>query len=166
MEEPKKDADGEIKKSFKNFQQLDNEDVDDLLPEHMTLNNEEMLGQISQVQDYNNSPMKKLKKVIEEVSGSKEEDTSHVMSNDRFSSLDKKEVNDDSAINHCTDYSQNMIDKTDMHTLIYDTSILSKNASDIGNKSGIVRDKYESDDDNAYDESKSDLFNPMTNTRG
>ena len=77
-----------------------------------------------------------------------------------------RQINDDSAINHCEDYSQNLIDKTDMQTLIYDTSVLSKNASDFGNKSAINPNKFDSDEENPYDESKSDLFNPMTQTRG
>lgn len=59
-----------------------------------------------------------------------------------------------------------MIDKTDMQTLIYDTSMISKNPSEINNKSGIRKGRYDSEDENAYDESKSDLFNPMTQTRG
>jgi hypothetical protein len=106
-----------------------------------------------------------LPRFVEQTSDTKNEDGQLAASRNKSISSERK-MNDDSAINHCNDYSQNLLDKTDMHTLIYDTSVLSKNASDIGNKSAIQKDRYDSEDDNAYDESKSDLFNPMTYTRG
>ena len=55
-----------------------------------------------------------------------------------------------------------MIDKTDMHTLIYDTSMLSKNTiSDMCAKSALKKEYLSDDEQNYADESKSDMFNPM-----
>lgn len=97
----KKDRDGKIKESFKNFQNFDQDEVYDMLPEHLTLVNEEMLGQISQVQDEKGSPMKYLPKVIEQFSESKKGDIDRSeISGDQFLSPEHKDHNDDSAINH------------------------------------------------------------------
>lgn len=64
------------------------------------------------------------------------------------------------------EYSKFQNDNIDTHTLIYnDTSTASKNFSDMGNRSGVRIGRYDSDEDNPYDESKSDLFNPMMYTR-
>lgn len=113
-----------------------------MLPEHLTLMNDELLGHLYQANDDNQSPIiGKIPRVIEDNSESKDINKFD-FSNERSLSSSKKE-NDDSAINHCNDYSQNMIDKTDIHTLIYDTSTISKNNSDFWNKSGMKKEKYD-----------------------
>lgn len=84
---------------MKNFQNLDRDEVDDLLPEHLTLVNEELLGHIEQAHEYNQSPvLSKLPRVIEEDSSCKEDDNLE-LSNNRFSLSENKIANDDSAIN-------------------------------------------------------------------
>ena len=142
----KLEEDNKIKKSLKNFHNLDRDELDDMLPEHLTLINDELLGHLYQGTDENQSPIiTKVPRVIEEISASKEINKFD-FSNEKSLSSSKKE-NDDSAINHWNDYSQNMIDKTDIHTLIYDTSTLSKNNSDFWNKSGMKKEKS---DGNSY----------------
>ena len=87
-----------------------------MLPEHLTLNHEEMLGHISQVNDYANQNCSgnKIPNAIEEISYSKENTCSNlVASYDRSLSVSKSNLhNDDSAINPCNDLSQNMISET------------------------------------------------------
>jgi hypothetical protein len=152
-----------LDKSLKNFQQIDQDDVYDMIPEHLTLVNEEMLGRMSQVNDYNCSPIQRKAQIQESSHFAKPEIPSRSPKRrDRFLSPEQKDQNNDSAINHCTDFSQNLNEKSEIHTLIYDTSILSKHQTDFINKSALNKS---SDSENAYGD-ESGLFNPMTQTKG
>ncbi|CAI2372871.1 unnamed protein product [Moneuplotes crassus] len=65
-------------------------------------------------------------------------------------------------INKEEEYSKFQNDNIDTHTLIYnESSVMSKNQFDISTRSGVRIGRYDSEEENPYDESKSDLFNPM-----
>ena len=123
---------------------LDQSEVYDMLPEHCDLANE-----------YNTSPLHKMPKVIEQMTYDQEEEP------DMDVKIEKNE-----RLELSQNYLENPNDKTDTHTLIYDTSMISKNASDLdNNKSGMRAERYDSDEENPYIEGKSELMNPLMLTR-
>ena len=114
----------QIQNAQNNLQNLGQEE-DDEIAEDLTLTNDEMLGQISRVQEYSYSPTNRNPKIPGEVSYIKPVENDHSMiTGDRFFSPEQKDHNDDSAINPCNDYSQNMGDKSELHTLMYDSGVI------------------------------------------